>query len=134
MSDNNNPEIEMRNIEERELIATITSYRISKSELLENRIEEPDWKEFQKRVSPEIVDALLMQQKRLKKQGLTLKIYEQDEFYKTKDEELQFIQNEKIWQDGAFRVRVLLKHAEHTGEDSLVHHVIDQWKAEWRHY
>jgi len=107
MAENTSPEV--RDIEKRELNSTINAYVGNKHELLERVPELIDWNMFRRRCTPELVEVLQMQHKRLKKRGVQLKIQEEDLSKGWVRGRIYYLQMESSYQDGPYTIAVLKK-------------------------
>ncbi|MBR6664188.1 MAG: hypothetical protein IKL22_00545 [Lachnospiraceae bacterium] len=113
MSENTNSKVmnieTVRDIEKRELNSTINSYVGNKHELLERVPELIDWNMFRRRCTPELVEVLQMQHKRLKKRGVQLKTEEKTLSRGWESGKECYLQTESRYQDGPYTIAVLKK-------------------------
>lgn len=104
-----NTSLEVRDIEKRELNASVNSYVENRNELLERVPELIDWNMFQRRCVPELVEVLQMQQKRLQKRGVQLKTQEKDLSKGFESGKVYYLQTENRYQDGPYSIDALKK-------------------------
>lgn len=113
MSENTSPEVrnidEVRDMEKRELNHTVTSYVENRNELLERVPELIAWDMFRRKCTPELVEVLQMQHKRLKKRGVQLKTQENDLAKGWVRGRIYYLQTESSYQDGLYTIAVLKK-------------------------
>lgn len=106
MSENNSPKV--RDIEKRELNSIVTSYVESKTRML-NVPDLIDWDIVGRKVSPEMVEVLQRQCKRLKKRGITIWTQQRDMSKGWESGKVYYLQSEKRYQDGPCSIGVLEK-------------------------
>lgn len=104
-----NTSLEIRDIEKRELNHIVTSYEENRNELLERVPELIDWDIFRRKVSPEMVDALQMQHKRLQNRKMTIKTKEKGLTKGFESGKVFYLQKENRHQDGPYTISVLQK-------------------------
>ena len=104
-----NTSLEVRDIERRELNSTINSYVGNKHELLERVPELIDWNMFRRRCTPELVEVLQMQHKRLQKRGVRLRTEEKTLSRGWESGKEYYLQTESRYKDGPYSIAVLKK-------------------------
>ena len=126
----NNTSLEIRDIEKRELNHIVSSYAENKNELLERTPELIDWNMFRRKISPELVDVLQLQYKRLKKQGLTIKTQEKHMTKGWESGKEYYLQYENRYQDGPDSVEVMQKKVkrirEYYRENQMISRIKDK--------
>ena len=126
----NNTSLEIRDIEKRELNHIVSSYAENKNELLERTPELIDWNMFRRKISPELVDVLQLQYKRLKKQGLTIKTQEKHMTKGWESGKEYYLQYENRYQDGPNSVGVIQKKVkrirEYYRENQMISRIKDK--------
>lgn len=104
-----NTSLEIRDIEKRELNHIVASYEENRNELLERVPELIDWDMFTRKISPEMVDVLRMQHKRLKNREMTIKMQEKVMTKGFESGKVYYLQKENRYQDGPYTISVLQK-------------------------
>lgn len=104
-----NTSLEIRDIEKRELNHIVASYEENRNELLERVPELIDWDMFTRKISPEMVDVLRMQHKRLKNREMTIKTQEKGLTKGFESGKVYYLQKENRYQDGPYTISVLQK-------------------------
>ena len=111
-----NTSLEIRDIEKRELNHIVASYEENRNELLERVPELIDWDMFTRKISPEMVDVLRMQHKRLKNREMTIKTQEKGLTKGFESGKVYYLQKENRYQDGPYTISVLQKKTKRTRE------------------
>ena len=104
-----NTSLEIRDIEKRELNHIVASYEENRNELLERVPELIDWDMFTRKISPEMVDVLRMQHKRLKNREMTIKTQEKGLTKGFESGKVYYLQKKNRYQDGPYTISVLQK-------------------------
>lgn len=127
-----NTGLEVRDIEKRELNASVNSYVENRNELLNRVPELIDWNMFYRRCAPELVEVLQMQHKRLKKRGVQLKTLEKDLSKGFESGKVYYLQTESRYQDGPYSIGVLKKKRKRIREYYREKQILSKFKDKAR--